>query len=66
MDIFTTVVVAFVLFLAALALVGIGWLITGKARVKFGACGRNPDKKKDEECGNKTKCGLCDKDKDDL
>lgn len=64
-----TILIAFGFFLLAFALVGIGWLITGKMRVKFGACGRAPNQKKDKSCGDKAKCSLCEeekKEKDDL
>ncbi len=67
MSLIITILVAFAFFLLALALVAIGWLITGKMKVKIGACGRVPDK--DNKCGEETKCSLCDegkKEKDDL
>lgn len=63
MDVFTTIFVAFGFFLLAMALVAIGWLITGKMRVRIGTCGRAPNKKKDDKCGNDVKCGLCGEEK---
>lgn len=56
---FETVVLAFVFIVAALALLGIGWLITGKQKIKGGTCGRNPNEKKDKSCGEKRSCSLC-------
>ena len=54
-----TLAIAFVIIVAAIAFLAIGWLITGKSKIQAGACGRNPSKKKnDEECG-KGSCGLC-------
>jgi hypothetical protein len=67
MDLFSTVLIAFILFLIALALIAIGWLITGKMKVRIGSCGRAP--KRDEECGGKRSCSLCEeekKEKDDV
>jgi hypothetical protein len=51
--------------LVAIGLLGIGWLLTGKSKIKPGACGRDPTKNKDENCSeSKISCGLCKK-KDD-
>lgn len=45
--------------LAAVALLGISWLLTGKSKLQPGACGRDPTKKRGgEECGGS--CQLCD------
>ena len=50
---------------AALALIGIGYLITGKSRILPGACGRVPQKKRDKGCGgNEMTCDLCKTDAD--
>lgn len=60
-----TLTIAFVLIAIALSLLGIGWLITGKSKIKPGACGRLPNKNKDDSCGDKTLCDLCENDKSD-
>lgn len=59
----TTVLLAFLIIGAALALIGIGWLITGKSKIRGGACGRDPHQlRKDENCGNSSfSCQLCEK-----
>lgn len=57
-----TLAIAFVIIMAALALMGISWLITGKLKMKPGACGRDPTKKMDDEsCGTGVNCHLCEK-----
>lgn len=68
MDLFVTTMVAFSIILLAFALLGIGWLITGKMKFRIGTCGRAPNQKKDEKCGKQTRCGLCqeEKKKDDV
>lgn len=58
-----TILIAFVVVVIALALLGISWLITGKLRIRPGACGRAPSAKRDDSCGSGTSCTLCDKDK---
>jgi hypothetical protein len=42
---------------------GISWLITGKLKMRPGACGRDPTKKRDDEegCGTNVNCQLCKK-----
>ena len=54
-NLFLTLVVAFVIIVFAIALLAIGWLITGKTRIEKG-CGRDPTKKRDESCHS---CDLC-------
>ena len=61
-NILTTVAAAFVIVSIALALIGIGYLITGKNKIRLGACGRNPNQDKDGSCGTKKSCSLCDPD----
>jgi len=57
-----TVGLAFIIVVLALALLGIGWLVTGNSRIRPGACGRAPDRKRDDqECGKNTSCSLCEK-----
>ncbi|MBA3237576.1 MAG: hypothetical protein H0T62_04405 [Parachlamydiaceae bacterium] len=60
-----TAAIAFVIVLIAMALLGIGWLLTGKPRIQPGACGRAPTQKKTrtDECGQKASCQLCEHDK---
>ena len=54
-NLFLTLVIAFVIIVFAIALLAIGWLITGKTRIEK-ACGRDPSKKKDENC---QACEIC-------
>lgn len=57
-----TLAIAFFIVVLAIALLGIGWLITGKSKLQAGACGRDPTHKADakEGCGTKISCQLCD------
>ena len=59
----STVLVAFLIFGAGIALLAIGWLITGRSRLQPGACGRDPTKKRDDKegCGTGVRCDLCEK-----
>lgn len=54
-----TTTIAIVLVAAALVLIGISLLITGKQKIKSGTCGRDPTKKADDECGTKSHCQIC-------
>ena len=57
-----TLSIAFVVFMAALALMGISWLLTGKLNIRPGACGKDPTKNRDDEnCGTGVNCQLCKK-----
>ena len=58
-----TLILAFVIVVIALGLLGLGWLITGKSRIRPGACGRDPHKRqsKEEGCGDDITCSLCEK-----
>lgn len=57
-----TLGIAFVVVIMALALLGISWLLTGKLKMKPGACGRDPTKnQEDESCGTSVNCQLCKK-----
>lgn len=59
---FSTVLAAFFIFGAGIALLAIGWLITGRSRLQPGACGRDPTKKRDDkDCGTGVRCDLCEK-----
>lgn len=54
-NLFLTLVIAFVIIVFAIALLAIGWLITGKTRIEKG-CGRDPHKKKEGSCHS---CDVC-------
>ena len=58
-----TLGLAFIVVMIALALMGISWLITGKLKIRPGACGRDPTKNRDEDenCGTSANCHLCKK-----
>ena len=60
---FLTLGIAFVVIMVALALLGISWLITGKLKIRPGACGRDPTKNRNEDdsCGTGVNCHLCKK-----
>lgn len=60
-----TAAIAFIVVLIAIALLGIGWLLTGKSKIHPGACGRAPSQKKNrtDDCGQKTSCQLCEHEK---
>lgn len=55
----TTLLIAFIIITLAIASLAIGWLITGKQKLKPGACGRDPNKAKDDHCGSEVDCQLC-------
>lgn len=59
-----TLLLAFIIVVLAIALLGIGWLATGKSRIQPGACGRAPDKNRNRDCGTNTTCSLCERDTD--
>ncbi|MFI0435600.1 MAG: hypothetical protein ACH350_07755 [Parachlamydiaceae bacterium] len=54
-NLFLTLVIAFVIIVFAIALMAVGWLITGKTRLEKG-CGKDPTKKRDDSCHA---CDLC-------
>ncbi|TXI41916.1 MAG: hypothetical protein E6Q59_01470 [Nitrosomonas sp.] len=54
----TTLILAAIVVVLAILLMAIGWLITGKNRVVRG-CGTDPTKSRDDECGTKSSCSLC-------
>lgn len=63
--IYLTIALAFFVILIALALLAIGYLITGSPKITPGACGRDPTKRADDpSCGSKISCGLCKKEKE--
>lgn len=57
----TTMLLAFIVVLLAIVALTIGWLITGKQKLTPGACGRDPNKQKNDKCGSQVNCQLCDK-----
>ncbi len=57
-NLFLTLIIAFVVIVIAIACLAIGWLITGKTKIERGSCGRDPTKKRDEDCST-TSCDLC-------
>lgn len=54
-----TVIIASVLVLAALFALSIGWVLTGKHKIKGGTCGQAPSKRKNESCGTEASCIIC-------
>ena len=60
-NLFLTVGISIFVVLVAMALLGIGWLITGKSKVRLGMCGRDPTQKKNNECGKDISCAVCGK-----
>lgn len=54
-NLFLTLVIAFVFIVFAIALLAIGWLITGKTKIES-SCGKDPTKKMDGSCQS---CDLC-------
>lgn len=62
-----TISLAFVIVIVAVAFLGIGKLITGRSKLQLGACGRDPNKQRDEKsgCGKSSHCSLCDQDNKD-
>lgn len=59
-----TIAIACVIAVLAMALLGIGWLMTGRSKIYPGACGRDPTKKREEGCGTGKSCSLCDRDEE--
>lgn len=55
-----TLGLAFVIVVIAICCLAISWLIKGKSSLRPGACGRDPNKNRDEECDSeKSSCHLC-------
>lgn len=60
----STLLFAFILVIIAFFLLGLGWLVTGKPKIRAGMCGKDPTKKReDNNCGDSIQCNLCEKDK---
>lgn len=64
-NILVTIGIAFVLIMIALAALALTWFFTGRSSIKAGSCGRAPTKKREESCGTKKTCSLCESDKKD-
>jgi hypothetical protein len=62
-NLLTTIGLAVIVVLIAIGVISIGWILTGKSRVRLGMCGRDPTvKRTDEEgCGTGISCDLCKK-----
>lgn len=59
-NLIVTILFAFAAVGTALALLGVGWLLTGKNRIVRGACGMDPKKAQDKRCGSDDiQCELC-------
>lgn len=56
MNLFWTILLAFIVMLVIAGGFSIGYFLTGKSRLKIGKCGNVP--KKDQESG-RTSCSLC-------
>ena len=57
---YLTLIIAFILVVIAIAFLSVGWLFSGKSKIRRGACGMDPNKLRDKECGNeKMHCDLC-------
>ncbi|MBA3815687.1 MAG: hypothetical protein H0X29_04045 [Parachlamydiaceae bacterium] len=55
-----TLGLAFIIVIIAIACLSLSWLVKGKSSLRPGACGRDPNKKRDIECdAEKTNCHLC-------
>jgi hypothetical protein len=60
-----TLAIAFIVIVVAILLLGIGWLLTGKSKIR-GTCGQNPTKMRNEvdHCGTDSYCQVCKKPED--
>lgn len=58
-NLFLTLIIAFIVIVIGIAALAIGWLVTGRSKLQTGACGRNPDQKKGENCQETQSCHLC-------
>lgn len=58
-----TIGIAFIVVIIAIGLMGISWLLTGRLKMRPGACGRNPHQDRNGEagCGTTASCFLCKK-----
>jgi hypothetical protein len=62
-NVFTTIFLTIIVVLLAMAVIAIGWLLTGKSRVRLGMCGRDPTAKRNDKegCGKDISCSICEK-----
>ncbi len=58
-NVWTTIVIAAIVVLLAVAGLAIGLILTGKSKLRMGSCGWDPNKKRDDSCGKKIQCPLC-------
>jgi len=58
-----TLTFSVVFIVIAFVFLAIGWLITGKQKIRGGTCGRDPTKERDKNCATKSRCQLCDSNK---
>lgn len=58
-----TLFIAFILVAISLALLALGWLVSGKSKIRGGSCGRNPHQKQ-SDCQEDQSCSLCEHKKD--
>lgn len=65
-DLLVTIGISFLFFMLCLFMLGIGWFLTGNAKLKLGMCGRIPTQKKSKSkgCGTDPQCPLCGKQDD--
>jgi hypothetical protein len=58
-----TILFAIILIILGLLALGIGWLITGRQKLKRGTCGYDPNQlkkqKEQEQCGKDPSCPVC-------
>lgn len=56
-DTVLTIILAFVVIVLALLGLGIGWLLTGKSKLRS-SCGQDPNKRAGS-CKSKSSCSIC-------
>lgn len=56
-----TIGISFVIITICMTMLGIGWLITGKSKIRLGMCGKIPTQKRNKSkgCGSDQSCPLC-------
>ncbi|MDP1836702.1 MAG: hypothetical protein Q8K75_12355 [Chlamydiales bacterium] len=55
----TTAAIAAIIVVLAILLMAVGWLLTGKSKIIRGACGMDPKKRQESDCGSDIRCDLC-------
>jgi hypothetical protein len=58
-NLLATIIIAAIFIGIALSLLAVGWLITGKQKIKRGMCGKDPKKSRDDNCNNNPSCSIC-------